>query len=249
MGPSAAGVLVAFVGGGWAIAVDAASFLVAAACMTSVVLPTKAKSSSATLLQDLREGWTYFSSTPWIWSITLAFAFLNAIQMGVWQVLGPSIAPTTIGATGWGLVASVKAAGLVIASLMMIKIAVRRPLLKGLVAMSATAVPLVLLGAGSNLVLLAVATFLAGMGSALFGIVWDTARQRNIPNTMISRVTSYDDCGSYVAIPVGQLAVVPIASAAGMPQVALIGGIAYFVIALLPLALRSVRDLAATGSS
>ncbi|MGW5705811.1 MFS transporter [Amycolatopsis japonica] len=249
LGPSAAGVLVAVAGGGWAIALDAVSFLIAAACLTCVVLPAKAKSTSANLLRDLREGWTYFSSTPWIWSITLAFMFLNAIQMGVWQVLGPSIASTTIGATGWGLVASVKAAGLVIASLAMIKIAVRRPLLIGLIAMSATAIPLVLLGAGSNLILVATATFVSGLGSAFFGIVWDTVRQRNIPNTMISRVTSYDDFGSYVAIPVGQLAVVPIASAAGMPQVAILGGITYFVIALLPLALHSVRNLAASGAT
>lgn len=243
LGPSVAGVFVAFAGGGWAIALDAASFIVAAACMTRVVLPAKAKASSANLLRDLREGWTYFRSTPWIWSITLAFAFLNAIQMGVWQVLGPAIASTTIGAAGWGLVASVKAAGLVIASLVLIKVAVRRPLLKGLVAMSATAIPLVLLGAGSNIVLLAAVTFVAGMGSALFGIVWDTTRQQHIPNTMISRVSSYDDFGSYVAIPVGQLSVVPIASAAGMPQVAMFGGLAYFVIALLPLTLHSVRNL------
>ncbi|MFD5248729.1 MFS transporter [Amycolatopsis sp. NPDC058340] len=249
LGPSVAGVLVAAVGGGWAIALDAASFFIAATCLTRVVLPTKAKSTSVNLLRDLREGWSYFSSTPWIWSITLAFMFLNAIQMGVWQVLGPSMASTTIGATGWGLVTSVKAAGLVVASLAMIKIAVRRPLLTGMITMSATAVPLVLLGAGSNLVPLAIATFVSGLGSALFGIAWDTVRQRNIPNTMISRVTSYDDFGSYVAIPAGQLAVVPIASAAGMPQVAILGGVTYFVVALLPLALHSVRNLAASDAT
>ncbi|UMP07334.1 MFS transporter [Amycolatopsis sp. EV170708-02-1] len=249
LGPSVAGVLVAVAGGGWAIALDAASFLVAAACLTCVVLPTKAKSASANLLRDLCEGWSYFSSTPWISSITLAFMFLNAIQMGVWQVLGPAMALTTIGATGWGLVVSVKAAGLVIAGLAMIKIAVRRLLLTGLIAMSATAIPLVMLGAGSNLVLLATATFVSGLGSAFFGIVWDTVRQRNIPNTLISRVTSYDDFGSYVAIPVGQLAVVPIASAAGMPRVVILGGIIYFVVALLPLALHSVRNLAASDAT
>jgi hypothetical protein len=34
------------------------------------------------MLGELREGWSYFSSKPWIWSVTLAFAVFNATNMG-----------------------------------------------------------------------------------------------------------------------------------------------------------------------
>lgn len=53
---------------------------------------------NATMLGELREGWSYFSLQPWIWTVTLAFAVFNAVNMGVWQILGPVIGNDTIGA-------------------------------------------------------------------------------------------------------------------------------------------------------
>ena len=40
VGPTVAGVLVATVGGGWGIAIDAASFFIAAVCLTRVRIPS-----------------------------------------------------------------------------------------------------------------------------------------------------------------------------------------------------------------
>ncbi|WP_328890977.1 hypothetical protein [Streptomyces sp. NBC_00316] len=65
---------------------------------------------------ELRQGWRYFSSRPWIWSVTLAFAVFDAANMGVWQILGPVIAAGTIGADGWGLVLSARGAGALLAT-------------------------------------------------------------------------------------------------------------------------------------
>lgn len=110
VGPSAAGLLTVSVGGGWAIAADAASFFLAALCFARMALPempARAK-GGPTMLGELRQGWRYFSSRPWIWSVTLAFAVLNAVTMGVWNILGPVIAVDTIGPGGWGLVLSVR---------------------------------------------------------------------------------------------------------------------------------------------
>jgi hypothetical protein len=244
MGPTVAGLLVASAGGGWAIAADAASFLIAAACMTRVRVPAHPTAGPASLVRDLREGWGYFRSLPWIWSITAAFAVINAIQQGAWQVLGPVIAKASFGAPGWGLVLSARAIGLLVFSAVMLRWGVRRrPLLVGLPGIALGSVPLILLGLHSGLPALAAATFVAGGGSAVFGIIWDTTMQSNVPNQMLSRVSSYDDFGSYAAIPLGQLSVVPIAGLIGVTAVAVIGGAAYAVAALLPLTLVSVRRL------
>ncbi|WP_084467480.1 MFS transporter [Actinokineospora inagensis] len=246
LGPTAAGILVATIGGGWAIAIDAATFLFAAACMARVTLPSKPKAASGNLVRELTEGWSYFRSLPWVWSITIACAAINAVQVGIWQVLGPVIANGTIGSTGWGAVLSAKAVGLLVLSLVMFKLTVRRPLVTGLIAVSATAAPLVLLGTGPTIVWLAVASFVAGAGASLFGIIWDTTLQTKIPNTMLSRVTSYDDFGAFATIPLGQLAVIPAAAALGANNVALFGGIILFVVALTPLLLTSVRTMTST---
>ena len=165
LGPSAAGLLTVSVGGGWAIAADALSFLLAAVCFAQMSLPDRPPRAKTdpTMLGDLRQGWDYFSSRPWIWSVTLAFAVLNAVNMGVWQILGPVIAGNTIGADGWGLVLSARGAGALLATLVMVKLTVRRPMVPALSLMTLAAVPLILLGAGANTFWLAAAAFAAGV--------------------------------------------------------------------------------------
>jgi hypothetical protein len=176
IGPAAAGLLTVSVGGGWAIAADAASFLLAAVCFGRISLPTRPPraAGSPTMLSELRDGWTYFSSRPWIWSVTLAFAVLNAAYMGIWQILGPVIAVDTIGAEGWGLVLSARAAGSLLATVVMVKLTVRRPMVRALSLMTLSAVPLILLGVGANALWLAAAGFVAGMAAEFFTVVWST---------------------------------------------------------------------------
>jgi hypothetical protein len=211
--------------------------------MTRVSLTGKAKAPSRNLARELREGWAYFRSKSWIWSVTIAFAVMNAVQMGVWQVLGPVIAQHGIGAGGWGAVSSAKAVGLLVASFATLRLALSRPLVAGMLGMSLSAVPIILLGIGANAWWLSLAAFAGGIGSGYFGVIWDTTLQANVPNDMISRVSSYDDFGSYLVIPVGQLSVVPLATAFGMADVAVSGGLIYLGVTLLPLLLVSVWQI------
>jgi MFS family permease len=88
-----------------------------------------------------------------------------------------------------------------------------------------------------------VAAFAAGAGIEVFGLGWNLAMQENIPDEMLSRAYSYDALGSFIAIPVGQLAFGPLATAFGIRDVLLVAGIAYVVIACTTLASRSVRNL------
>ncbi|MBA2549466.1 MAG: hypothetical protein H0V13_00020 [Nocardioidaceae bacterium] len=60
---------------------------------------------------------------------------------------------------------------------------------------------------------------------------------------MLSRAYSYDALGSFVAMPIGQLAYGPLGEVFGYRDVLLVSGIAYVAIALLALASRSVRNL------
>ena len=67
--------------------------------------------------------------------------------------------------------------------------------------------------------------------------------QENIEDSMLSRAYSYDALGSFVAMPIGQLAYGPLGAAFGYRDVLVVSGIAYFAICLLTLLSRSVRDL------
>jgi MFS family permease len=246
VGPSVAGVLVATVGGGWGIGIDAASYLIAAACMTRVKVASSPPAPGDSLLSQMREGWSYFRRRRWIWSVTAACTLMNLIQMGVWQVLGPIIAHNTFGSAQWGLTMTVMAVGVLAASLVMIRISLRRPLRDGLIAAAAAGLPMIVLGQGWAVPYLMVAAALSGFGATSFGVAWDTSLQQGVPGDKLSRVCAWDNFGSYIAIPVGQVAVIPLADAFGYSTVATVGGASFIVISLLPLLVRGVRSMSAS---
>ena len=93
-----------------------------------------------------------------------------------------------------------------------------------------------------------VAAVVAGMGIEIFGLGWNLAMQENVPDEMLSRAYSYDMLGSFVAIPVGQLAFGPLADVFGTQDVLLVGGVVYVADraadADLPLGARPCRGSA-----
>jgi MFS family permease len=245
VGPAAAGLLTVAVGGGWAIAVDAASFLLAAAFFARMSLPSlpPRRQHGPTMFGAMREGWGYFSSHPWIWSVTAAFAVFNAVNRGVWQILGPVITNDTIGAAGWGLVLSVRGVGALLASVVMVKLTLRRPMVPALSAMSLAAVPLILLGTGATTAWLAASAFVAGVATELFTVVWSTVHNTHIPERLLSRVGAHDEFWSAAPIPVGQLSTPILAAAFGSATVAITGGCLAAAAIVAPLLLPSLRRL------
>jgi MFS family permease len=242
-GPTVAGIIVSTSTGGVALMVDAATFLFAALMMHRLNLSKAQRKLNATFAADLREGWQYFSTNRWLWSVTLAFAVTNIPQQSVWQILGPIIAQHSFGASNWGIVLSIRAVGLFAASAYLVKYAQTRRLGPALAGMSLAALPLVTLGVSPTVPALGVAAFVAGLVSAYSGIVWNTVLQSKVPVELISRVSSYDDLGAYAGIPVARMAAVGLAAIVGLPVLAVGGGILYFLAALAPLTLKSVRRM------
>lgn len=71
LGPAVAGVLVATVGSGAAIAIDAATFGVSTIALLLLRVPALERPAEpATFLADLREGWREFVSRTWLWVVT-----------------------------------------------------------------------------------------------------------------------------------------------------------------------------------
>ena len=76
-----------------------------------------------------------------------------------------------------------------------------------------------------------------------FGIAWDVSLQEHIPPDRLARVYSYDMLGSFIAIPIGQIAMGPLAEAYGTTAT-LTGAAALVVVATGgALCSRSVRTL------
>jgi MFS family permease len=244
LGPSLSATLVVTVGPGWGLAVNAMTWLLSTLLLVRVVVPPKPpKVDQTSTLQDLRDGWSFFLATTWLWVIVLAFAFLNAIHVGAWFTLGPAHAKDTIGEQGWGFVLSAESAGLLVMTLVLLRVRLGRPLLLGMLGFSLVGIPQIIFGAQPELWLLVVLAFVAGAGVEVFSMGWNLAMQENIDDDMLSRAYSYDALGSFVAMPVGQLLFGPLGDAFGFEAVLVVSGVAMIAVSLATLLSRSVRTL------
>ena len=70
--------------------------------------------------------------------------------------------------------------------------------------------PMMVLGVYPHVGPLAVAMLAAGAGVAVFNLGWNLVMQEHIEDRMLSRAYSYDALGSFVAMPLGQLAAGPL---------------------------------------
>ncbi|MCX4580905.1 MFS transporter [Streptomyces sp. NBC_01571] len=248
-GVSLGGAVAAGCGAGWGLACSAAAFGAAAWCFLGVHTapadtpgPTPGRTHP---LRELRAGWREFTARRWVWIVVGQFMVVNAVVAGGVQVLGPAVADATFGRGAWGAVLAAQMAGALLGGVLAARSRARRILLAGVAAVAVEALPLVVLAQGGGALLLGAAMFANGIALEQFGVAWDVSLQENIPADRLARVYSYDALGSFVALPVGEMAAGPVAAHAGTSG-ALLGGAALVVCATAAaLCSAQVRSLTA----
>lgn len=244
-GPALAGILVATLGGGWALALDSLSFLIGAGLFTQLARTSRPAASQG-LFTDLAEGWATFKSLRWVWKLSIAYATINLLSVGPWQVLGPSIIAEHHNLAMWGTILSVRAIGLVVASTALIRLQLRNPLVTGLVAGTTYAIPLVTLALTDNPWGVAAASVVGAMGMTISSITYDTTLQAHVPSNKLSRVASYDELSAFASVPVSQAVAGPVAAVIGTRQTLLLCGIGIVAAYLLPLLSAQIRTVSHT---
>lgn len=216
LGPAAGGVLVAAAGAGWAIAIDAVTFAVSAACLALLRVPTPDAAQRSSFVADLREGWAAFRSRRWVWAFVAYFAIVNLLW-GAWSALGPIVSERDLGgAAAWGTILAAMGVGALAGSLVAAHVKPSRPLLFAALADGLFALPLAFLAAAPPVPLIALGALLSGAGMALSISVWESTLQRHVPADSLSRVSSYDWFGSLAFYPLGLAIWGPIAAVIGI---------------------------------
>jgi MFS family permease len=216
-GAALAGFLVAAFGPGWAIAIDAGTYLAGAGFVALMRVPAIAPDESPGFLSDLAAGWREFRSRTWLWVIVLQFAFLLMVCLGTFTVLGPVVADEELGGPkAWGAILTGQAVGFVAGGLLSFRFRPQRMLVAATVGILLLPAPLVALGFPLTVPAIAAAAFFAGIGSEIFGVLWHTTMQQEIPPEKLSRVYSYDALGSIGLVPLGYALAGPIADAIGV---------------------------------
>ncbi|GAB2705355.1 MFS transporter [Kitasatospora kifunensis] len=246
-GSSLGGLLAATAGAGWALAVDAAALAVAGGCYLLVrqaAAERVAERAATRPLAELRDGWREFASRSWIWVVVLQFLVVNAAYSGSVQVLGPGIAQATIGRTAWGVALAVQMAGAVVAGLLATRLRVRRALLLGVALVGVDALTVLTLAQRPGAVALSAMLFVSGFALELFGVAWDLSLQQNVPADRLARVYSIDALGSFLALPLGEMAVGPLSHRFGQRPTLLVAAALIALATGAALTSRAVRTLA-----
>ncbi len=244
VGTALGGLLVAAAGPGWAIGIDAASYGLAALFLAALNLPPGLRIEGSTMFKELHDGWRDFWSRTWLWAIVLQFAVVNAVGAGAINVLGPSVSKKHFGGAGaFGAILAATSLGLVLTGVIMLRWRPRRILRTATFGVFPMALPLLAFAGPSPLVVVIVAGFVSGVGIEIFGVLWDTAMQQEIPGEKLSRLYAYDMLGSLVLIPIALAAAGPVAQVVGQRETFIGAAALIVVMTALVLFSNDVRTL------
>jgi predicted MFS family arabinose efflux permease len=250
LGAASGGIVVAVAGAGWAIAFDAATFLVSASFLVRIRLPRGLRTRAPSLVRELREGWDEFRSREWLWVIVVAAMIGNLCAQGAILVLGPVVADRELGgAAAWGAIVAGTGVGLVLGGVISLRIRPSRPLFVAQVAILGGAPLFLSLAFALPVPLIVAAAVVSGTAIELFGVLWDTALQQHIPHDRLSRVSAWDQLGSFVVIPIGLTIAGPLAEAIGVEEAILAFGALFVVAQGLALLSRDVRTIRAAPTA
>jgi MFS family permease len=245
-GPLVAGLLVATAGAGWAIAVDAASFLVAALILSRIRLApiARAPAVAASFLGELGDGWRAVRSQTWLVVMLIDTALWMLMIWGPYAVLGPIVCKRDLGGAGaWALISAASGLGAVAGGVVGLRLHPRRPLLVA-VAINAAFLPLLaLLATAAPTWLIAASGVPAGIAIALYMVLWDTTIQQRVPAELLARVSSFERMATFALMPVGMALAGPVAGALGVRTTLWVSAGWLGVSTVFLLAIPSVRGL------
>ncbi|MBM3655818.1 MAG: MFS transporter [Actinobacteria bacterium] len=218
IGAACAGILIDQYGAAVTLAIDAASFMISGVMIYSFRhLTPRALHSESTVLADLRHGWQVFVSFRWIVVSVLSWSFLVMCWAAAENVLGPLIALEHFnGAKSWSLVITSESVGLIVGSVIALRIKLRYPLRFLQLASFTLTFYIFTMAKPQSLIVIASAAFLFGITLDLWGTFWNTAMQKKVPQEALSRVASFDAMGSMMFRPIGLAIAAPLSGLFGI---------------------------------
>jgi len=244
VGFSLGGILVAAVGPGWAIAVDATTYGLAALCFSLLRVPhTRPEGVRPSLLADLGEGAREVLRHTWLWLLIGQALLYHLFYGGAQGVVGPIVVGDGIGRSAWGLALGALTAGFFVGGLVCLRWRPVRGLYVGTAMLSLTAAFPLAMAISDQLWVVLLGAFLHGFGLEVFSINWDLSIQQNVPEDRLSRVYSFDIVGSFVARPLGLALTGPVAEAVGLDRWLVVVGVVMGGSSLLALLSPDVRGL------
>jgi MFS family permease len=243
VGFAVAGVLVAVIGSGWAIAVDAGTFAFAAAAYSRLEVDGAPAPRGASMLAELGEGFREVLSHTWLWLLIAQALLYHLFFYGAQSVLGPVVVGQGISRAAWGAALAAGTAGTVAGSLVCLRWRPRRMLRSGLAGLALSGLFPLSMAVSRSIWPILAGSLLYGIGLQVFSVAWDLSIQQNVAEDKLARVYSFDTVGSFIASPVGIALTGPVAAAVGFRTWLIVVACVVSGSSLLVLASADVRRL------
>ena len=241
LGAAVGGSIVALVGPGTALLVDAGTYGASALLLSQIDVESIAR-AGAGFFRELREGWSAFVEQTWVWVLVLYVSFYFLVTYAPFFVLGPYVAKHSMhGASSWAFVVTGEGVGALLGGLAGLRWRPRQPMVTTGLLLMLTAVQNLILAFHPTTLLLTLAATGAGFSFALGSVVWDTTLQRAIPAEKLARVASYGWMGAMVFLPAGYALAGPISAVIGLKADLLIAAGWIVASTLVVVRLRAVR--------
>jgi MFS family permease len=250
VGPAIAGVVIATSGAGYALIVDASTFVFAAIVVSGLASRPLERRSSNSALRELREGFAFVRARAWLWGTFIANVFMNIVTAAR-NVLLPFLVKNDLHASarGLGLVYSAVAAGALISAFAFGQVGVpRRHVVVMYLSWAACVFTIALYGVATNVPELVALAFVFGLTIAWGQAIWGTMMHRLVPRELLGRVTSIDYVTAFALMPVSSVAVGFVAAGAGTRATLIGAGILSGTVTVAALALPGMRDSERDGS-
>lgn len=247
LGPAIGGLIVGWAGAGTAFALDAVTFAVSAGCLARMsrlrVHDPGAMTVRAAVL-ELREGFRFVRSQPWLWATFIAATFTYLLFLGPTEVLLPYLVKNELGggAGDLGLVLATGGLAAVGAALVIGQTGLpRRTMVFTYAAWALATLGVAGYGiASSRWHAMGVAALIAGF-EALGAVAWTTTKQRLVPAGLLGRVSSFDWFISIALVPLSYALTAPAAAAWGARETLVGAGVLGALVTLAFLFFPGVR--------
>jgi len=243
-GTAVGGILVSTIGSTLALTIDALSFIICGLMVFSMRHLSQESTSASSMLDDLKHGWKVFVSIRWLFAIVVGFGAIVMCWAAAESILGPLVAIKNFhGARSWSLVLSAEAVGYIVGSLLGMRIAPKHPMRFLMLSTFSLTVYIFTLAGPLSIWIIAASAFIWGICIDLWGALWNTAMQKEVPEEFLSRVSAFDGLGTLSLRPVGLAIAAPVAAWLGLrTSLELFAGISALVIVAI-LAVPEVRQM------